>query len=120
MASLVCNLGAKQFQALISGLSKFLYFDESSTYTPQYFRETLFGNSGDIDIDNILNFFKQLITKSAENNWDVSQVEEKLNKLEGDISADQKNVFIFFWTNEREKVCPHLSIYIFAIILNLI
>ena len=108
MSKLVCLLEAKKFQALINGLSKSLYFNESSIFTQQYFHETLFGN-GDVDIVGIISFFKQLIAKFAENNWDVSQVEENLTQLEEEITSDQRNVFIYFWSNEHEKVwcTPH-------------
>ncbi len=104
MSKLVVNLEPKKVQALIMGISKSLFFDESATYTQQYFRETLFGNNGDVDVSSIIDFYKNIITKCAENNWDVSQVEESLADLAEEVSSDQKNVFIFFWTNEKDKV----------------
>jgi hypothetical protein len=103
MASLYCSLETRPFLALLRGLNKRLFQDNSNDMTIEFLYSELYaGVDGDAGIAQIRSY-EDILARAAAENWDVARLEAEATKL-GGISAEQLGVLLAYWGSERLTV----------------
>ncbi len=104
MASLKCSLESRAFLALIRGLSKRLFHDDSDI-TLEYLYNELYSSSSDTAEDAMsqIRSYEDILLRAATENWDLPRLDTEAHLL-GGITPDQLSGLLTYWGSERTGV----------------
>jgi hypothetical protein len=116
MASLYCSLEARPFLALLRGLNKRLFQDNSEDITIEYLNSELYaGVDGDAGLAQIRSY-EDVLSRAAAENWDVARLEGEATGL-GGITAEQLRDLLAYWGSERLAVRSNLILMLLSSLL---
>jgi len=95
---------AKLFGPLLQGVLRSLY--EGVEVTPETLKQEIYSDVNDATLEAISELFelsKQIISKAAKDDLEVSQFETLVQK-ESALSTAQQELFVKFWKAQRPKI----------------